>query len=71
MADWCLFWKTSEGLGHVIRDELKPVFFKTRQEAREYALVRHGYIKDRKDLRNPPHNWRVPEPRKVKVVYEQ
>ena len=42
--------------------------FKTRSEARKYADKHYGYIKDRKDLREYPHFWRIPKPMKALIT---
>jgi hypothetical protein len=45
--------------------------FRTRQDARDYARERYGYIKDRPDLRAEPHGWKAPQIVKVKVTVEE
>ena len=51
----------------VLWNKTKPLVFDTRSEAREHAEKRYGYIRTRKDLRGPPHNWRMPVPVRVLV----
>lgn len=40
-------------------------FFKTHRECKDYIDEEYGYIKFRKDLREYPHGWRMPIPRRV------
>ena len=44
-----------------------PVLFGTRKECREYIEKNYGYIKNRKDLREEPHGWRLPRAIKVNI----
>lgn len=48
-----------------------PLLFKTRAEARRYINERWGYIHTRRDLRRPPHGWRMPRAVKVRVILEE
>lgn len=41
--------------------------FKTRAACKDWIDEWFGYIKDRKDLRNEPHGWRLPVPVKVSI----
>lgn len=41
--------------------------FATRTDARAFIAERHGYIRDRADLRAEPHGWRMPKPVRVTV----
>jgi hypothetical protein len=45
-----------------------PYLFKTRRQANEFINTRWGYIRDREDLRTPPHSWRIPLAVKVTVM---
>jgi len=54
---------------HILYDNCLPVLFRTRRECREYIKEKYGYIKDRKDLREEPHGWRLP--RAIKVVVSE
>ena len=47
---------------------LHPVLFFTRAEARIYIREHFGWFKTRKDLKAPPHNWRMPKPVKVSIT---
>jgi hypothetical protein len=49
-------------------ENLMPVLFMTRSEARQWIDQKYGYIRSRKDLRTAPHWWRMPIPVKVRVV---
>ncbi len=52
---------------HLLFDNCLPVLFRTRAEARAYINEKYGYIRDREDLRRPPHSWRVPVAVRVRV----
>jgi hypothetical protein len=52
---------------HLIFEHCLPVIFRTRQEAREYANKRFGYIKNRPDLRREPHCCRMPKAVRINV----
>jgi hypothetical protein len=69
---WAVLWRAENRLNgkteHLVNDfACLPVIFTTRQQARDYAKMRYGYIKDRKDLREEPHGWKRPIPVKVEV----
>jgi len=64
---WALLW-TDREIPHLEHANLVPALFKTRREAREYAVKHHGYIRTRKDLRGPPFNWRMPRAIVVSVT---
>lgn len=68
---WSLLWRQQTRLDglteHLIYNECKPVLFRTRREARAFAVKEYGYIKYRKDLRVEPHCWRLPKPVRVEV----
>lgn len=53
---------------HLLYENRLPVLFRTRRECRQFIKDRYGYIKDRKDLRQEPHGWRLPKAVKVEVV---
>lgn len=48
-----------------------PLLFNTRREAREFIETNYGYIRQRDDLKNDPHGWKVPIPVRVKVTVEE
>ncbi len=53
---------------HILYNEhCLPALFRTRRECREYIKEKYGYIKDREDLREEPHGWRLPKTVKVEV----
>lgn len=47
------------------------LLFRTRDAARDYIKSRYGYIAKRKDLREPPHCWRMPQAVKVEVILRE
>ena len=53
---------------HILYDNCLPTLFRTRRQCREYIKERCDYIKDRKDLREEPHGWRLPKAVKVEKV---
>lgn len=55
----------------IMWDCCKPLLFFRRQDARKYIESEYGYIKHRKDLRSPPHNWRLPKAVKVEVIIRE
>ena len=63
---WALKWDSV-----IVWHQTKPLLFKTRLEARQYADEHYGYIRERPDLRSPPHNWRMPRPVRVEVVLRE
>jgi hypothetical protein len=68
---WGLLWQSSSNLdgerAHIICDNCMPALFRTRQQARDYANERYGYIRNRADLRGEPHGWRMPIPVQMSV----
>jgi len=67
MKLWGALWRNSTYELDLIYSSGLPLLFRTRAEARAWILKNYGYIKTRKDLREPPHNWRVPLAVRVKV----
>lgn len=45
--------------------------FKTYSEAAAFKREHYGYIAKRKDLREPPHEWRSPQIVRVKITIEE
>ncbi|GAB6842328.1 hypothetical protein HNR00_003537 [Methylorubrum rhodinum] len=45
----------------------RTMLFTTRREARAFIAAEYGYIRERKDLRDEPHGWRMPVPVQVDV----
>lgn len=68
---WAALWHSTDDDGrvseHLIHVEGIPALFLSRQAARAWITKNYGYIRDRKDLRHSPHNWRVPKPVRVQV----
>jgi hypothetical protein len=50
--------------------ECVPALFKTRREAIEYINKRYDYLRSRKDMRQEPHGWMIPQPVKVFITYK-
>ena len=68
---WALKWCSKNNADYIIYDNCLPKFFLTRKEARKYANKKYGYIKTRIDLRQEPHNWRIPRAIKVKITIQE
>jgi hypothetical protein len=69
---WAAEWR-SNGLytgkrRHLLHKNGLPALFCTRRECREWIKINFGYIKHRKDLRKAPHNWRMPQAVRVKLI---
>jgi hypothetical protein len=72
MRLWGALWR-SENLLDGKREFLLycdglPALFNKREEARIFIKGKYGYIKERKDLQQEPHGWKMPIPVKVRVV---
>lgn len=65
---WALLtpWKPFNVMWH----ETKPLLFRTRREARQWASHHYGYVCTRTDLRMKPFEWRMPKPVMVDVKLE-
>jgi hypothetical protein len=50
---------------------LSIMLFKTKRDAQRCIKQHYSYIKNRADLRSPPHNWRMPQPVKVKLEVQR
>ena len=74
---WAVLWR-SENLIDGKREHLvgTPWFplhkalFSSRRKAREYVNVKYSYIKNRKDLRQEPHGWKIPRVVRVKIQHK-
>lgn len=55
----------------IMWNDCQPLLFQTRREARKYIESDYGFIKKRKDLREPPHNWRLPKAIRLNVILEE
>ncbi len=64
-----LWWSRGPYAGkpHLINEKCLPALFRTRREARTFIDEKYGYIKERGDLREYPHFWRLPIPVRVQV----
>lgn len=71
MSLWGCKWISDSRLSghceHLLWDGRLPLLFPTRREARAYIKQRYGYIATRKDLRSPPHCWKMPRAVRVTV----
>ncbi len=69
---WAAQWHTRNKLDgdtkHFLYENLLPALFRTRRECREFINLKYGYIRDRPDLQQEPHGWRVPKAVKVKLI---
>jgi hypothetical protein len=65
-----LWWSVSQrdARRHLIFDGAGLALFRSRREARDWATIKYGYIKARKDLRVEPHCWRMPKAVRVEVT---
>lgn len=52
-------------------DGYTVMVFSSRKKAREFVKRHFGYIKDRPDLKGPPHNWKTPKVVKVMVTVQE
>jgi len=63
-SGWALLWRSSNSIDgntrHLMWHGGKPLFFKTRREARNYRTERYGYILSRPDLKAEPDGWKFP-----------
>ena len=72
---WALKWRSKNKIDgereFFMWNYQAPYLFATRREAREYRDKRWGYIRERPDLREEPHGWRLPKVVKVSVILEE
>ena len=52
----------------IVRENMVPKLFATREQARKWIKEKFDYIRHRPDLRQPPHNWKMPVAVRVTVV---
>ena len=71
MSVWGLLWVQRGQFASVrlLYEDGLPMLFTSRRAARAGAERRYGYIKRRADLRAPPHEWRMPQPVRVSVIW--
>ena len=66
---WGLLWKSKNNLdgeqSALMWLNAMPLFFETRQAARDYRHTHYAYIRNRPDLLAEPHGWTVPAVVKV------
>lgn len=48
-----------------------PTVFSSRRACRKFIEKHYGYIRNRRDLQQEPHGWRIPQAVKVKVKIEK
>lgn len=69
---WAVEWHSVNRLDgdrrHLIW-EFPPRLFYTRRECRAFIEEKYGYIRERPDLQNEPHGWRMPQA--VLVIVEK
>jgi len=69
---WAAEWHSNSLLDgenrHLIFHNYLPALFRTRRECRTFIKERYGYIAERKDLREEPHGWRLPQAVKVEII---
>lgn len=69
---WAGLWYSRNKLDGVTRHLLYfngvIALFSTQRKAKEFIERKYGYIRTRKDLRNEPHGWRLPQPIRVSVT---
>lgn len=63
---WAIKWSPG-----IMWDNCLPLLFRTHRECRKRIQSEYGYIKTRKDLREPPFNWRMPTAVKVEVILKE
>jgi hypothetical protein len=72
---WAGQWHSKSSLDgdvrHILYENCLPVLRRTRSEMREYIEQKYGYIRDRADLRQQPHGWRIPQAVKVEIIIAQ
>ena len=68
---WAVLWRSENKLDglqeHFEFESCLPKFFRTRKEGRLWVSEKYGYIKDRKDLQEEPHGWKMPKVLRVQV----
>lgn len=77
---WGILWRSNNKLDgkreyflwdHYPNRASVPIVFRTREQARKYISINYGYIKNRPDLQQEPHGWKMPMPVKVHIVVEK
>jgi len=69
---WGALWRSENNLDgirkHLCSENGMPALFITRRQCRDWIKLKYGYIKERDDLREEPHGWRMPLPVKVTIT---
>jgi len=69
---WAAEWHSKSHLDgevrHIMFESGFPKLFRTRRECRDWIKLTHGYIKERQDLRDEPHGWRMPVAIRVELT---
>ena len=69
---WGALWRSENNLDgirkHLCYENGVPALFITRRQCRDWIKLKYGYIKERDDLREEPHGWRMPLPVKVTIT---
>lgn len=70
---WAVKWNAAYHCDGLFSSEFgsRPLLFSTRAKALKYINEKWGYIRERKDLRQPPHNWRMPKAVRVEVFLKE
>ncbi len=71
MAKWGIEWNSKVEGKSILWKGLTPYVFATKKKATNFIRKRWGYIATRKDLRGPPHYWRMPQAVKVRIKVEK
>jgi hypothetical protein len=71
---WAILWRSdnlldgeSEYFLGMTDHPCRKALFNTRAEARTFITKHFGYLRDRRDLRDEPHGWKMPVPMRVKI----
>lgn len=70
---WAVQWRQRDACGRLIAHLVWPELaylplFRTRRECLAYIRQRYAFVRDRADLRAPPHRWLTPRPVRVTVA---
>jgi len=72
---WGLLWRSDNRLDGKTRQFMSEkgsaLHFRTRAEARAYRDKHYGYIRDRRDLQEEPHGWKIPQVVRIKISIER
>ncbi len=69
---WAALWRSKNKLNgvteHFVHDNLLPILFPSRKQARRWIETWFGYIRTRPDLRNEPNGWQMPKAVRVTIT---